>query len=853
MYLSLSNSRSWLLLSVTSGCMLGLFLTHPESLNRMPSDWVGPVLIPAAITALFLPLLGALRDRFLSPRRAVAFFVFPLLLLVIDHLVDFRIPFAVLGPVFTIGFLIAYLFHKSLLSNYSFSIRCLIPGEGLALTLGISGLLLYGRQAIVEPAAFYAISYLAASLLALACMVFYLFLVGGREKEELASKGMMGELTGFLISHGSARDAKLLLLFLFFFSMGGILVFEKGMSYLGSQPFGGPWSSLEVSPVFLMVMTAWGGVSAGRFMKTFGLKRTLTLSMIILPALLFSLTTSTRGLQVTLNSIAMAFVLGLSYVTTQTLIAGLLPRLKAGQGFGYFTLTLLLGIVAGHWLNQQALPYAELILFFVGLVLLQMVSISRAVKLAGQEHLARESELIDGEWEWQEHGPGGLARHTSFSRLIRFLARSITEIFFGNPRIIGREHLQVEHGGILVANHPNTFLDPLLVTAVAPGKIHYWAKSTLWKLPILGSILDRLGAIPIYRRQDSHGENKPDNRTSMSIASRKLNDGAFVLIFPEGVSEVGLSLKPLKTGAARLGFQALADGDWDNEAPIIPIGIDYAEPALFRSRVTIRIGEPVYLKEFRPVYEEDPRAAVVQATERVSEELKDLLPHLDEPELEGLVHRIHDLYGERVLQILNEEDETAARLAISDAVNHYQKMDPDTVYLFNQRISAYFAELERLGTPENHPPIPVRDLFRFMLGMFSVASFGLITNWIPYRLTGRVVEWFTSSRVWVATAKIGVGGIVFSVYYLIIGLMLYLLAGPMLASLILLAIIVSAFMALGAIDRFAFRFSQIKTLWQAFWTQDTNEDLDRMKVSLVQDLERFRESYEFYQARDTTW
>jgi uncharacterized protein involved in cysteine biosynthesis len=71
------------------------------------------------------------------------------------------------------------------------------------------------------------------------------------------------------------------------------------------------------------------------------------------------------------------------------------------------------------------------------------------------------------------------------------------------------------------------------------------------------------------------------------------------------------------------------------------------------------------------------------------------------------------------------------------------------------------------------------------------------------------------------------------------------------AWLTIMTVVISAFVALGSLDRFAFRFRQLKNIWQVFWTQDTNEDLEAMKVSLIQDLERFRESYAFYRSKET--
>jgi len=197
------------------------------------------------------------------------------------------------------------------------------------------------------------------------------------------------------------------------------------------------------------------------------------------------------------------------------------------------------------------------------------------------------------------------------------------------------------------------------------------------------------------------------------------------------------------------------------------------------------------------------------------------------------------------------EDPTEARKAISAAVNHYQRVDPDTVYLFSERLEIYERERERMATPENHPPIPLRSALKILASLFSPASLGLLINWIPYHLTGRVVSVFGAEPVWMATTKLGFGALIFTLWYGLLWFLSNLIAGPLISSVLVILAAYAAFLAMGAMDRFAFRFRQLRMVWQLIWTQDTNDDLEEMRLSLIQDLERFRESYAFYHAKET--
>ena len=843
------DTWSWALFSIFLGIQLGLLVVLWEKRSQWPWETLNRTLIGCAVFALTLPLSGALADllRLRGPATAL-WGGLSWLWLVIHRFVPLS------NVVFTVVFL-GLLFHaaaahKSLLMDFSFKTADRLSGRGLAFTLGMMALLLWIQKWIGLSSFTFGLFALSALVL----LVFFTISVINDPPllEKPDRRGLVRELSGYLKACIHGNDLGRLLLFTATLAAGGAVLLLRILSRLAAGPV---TITLDYLPVILLIAAAWGGLTVHRFLLGMGFKRSLTLGLVVLTILSGAVNMAHAPLEFFVLALLTMFFGAITLAAGSRLLLHLTDPSRSAQTTAYFYLSLLMGVAATVPLLRiwpwQYYGVCGLLIFILSWCFLQSVNLARfAVS-------AENKGLRDLEWDWPSP-PGDqrktslkrLSRHDLVSRAAQWLARFLAEIFFGNLKIIGREKLRLDGGVIFVSNHPNTFLDPLLITALAPGKLHYWAKSTLWNVPVLGGILDQLGAIPVYRRQDFEQDQNSGNRQAFEAAVKKLGQSAHILIFPEGVSQPGLSLKPIKTGAARLALQTMEAQGWEQDLTIVPLGLDYAEPPLFRTHVTVRVGEPVRLRDFRDMYEEDPHKAALCITEQLSEGLKHLLPHLNEPDLETLVHRVHRLYGERVLQILGQEDETSARLAISNAVNHYQDMDPDTVYLFNERMATYFQERRRLSTPENHPPIPVRDMWRILTSLFSFASFGLVANWVPYRLTGRFVGLFSVAPVWLATAKLGIGMLVFSVYYGLIGLMIYLRLGPLVAGLTVLAMAVSALIALGAMERFDFRFRQLKTLWQAFWTQDTNDDLEEMKVSLIQDLERFRENYAFFREKE---
>ena len=162
--------------------------------------------------------------------------------------------------------------------------------------------------------------------------------------------------------------------------------------------------------------------------------------------------------------------------------------------------------------------------------------------------------------------------YRSYRRYYR-LARFFIGIFY-RIAVIGLE--TVPDGAALVCSNHSSNIDPFLI-AFAFGinrHMHIIAKAELFRIPVISSILRKLGMISV-------------DRGTLDLAVVKtslgyLKGGEKVLIFPEGTrtsEDDGISAK---IGAIKLSERA--------GVPIIPVFMPRKKP-LFR-KVTINIGEP---------------------------------------------------------------------------------------------------------------------------------------------------------------------------------------------------------------------------------------------------------------------
>lgn len=189
----------------------------------------------------------------------------------------------------------------------------------------------------------------------------------------------------------------------------------------------------------------------------------------------------------------------------------------------------------------------------------------------------------------------------------------------------GMEHIPAEGGAILVANH-HSEADPLVVAHYvydAGRWPQFLAKSTLFKVAVLGPFLRAVRQIPVYR-------GTADAARALDDATTAVRHGDAVIIYPEGTTPKQGPLWPRrgKTGVARLW---VATG-----APVIPV-VSWGAQEMFdprtrrlrlrpRTPVTVVAGPPIDLSAWR---DEPPTAATLQKiTDVIMERLREMLTEL---------------------------------------------------------------------------------------------------------------------------------------------------------------------------------------------------------------------------------
>ena len=173
--------------------------------------------------------------------------------------------------------------------------------------------------------------------------------------------------------------------------------------------------------------------------------------------------------------------------------------------------------------------------------------------------------------------------------ILRGWARAAMVLYTSRVAIHGRENALLHSPTILACNHPNSFLDAVMMGVFHHRPVHFLARGDAFRKPRAARILRSLGAIPIHRLSEGREHlhlNDDTFRECISI----LKEGGTVLIFSEGLSEHRPGVRPLRKGTARLAWMAWHEEGLRNVV-VQPVGFCYHSYTALPKRVDISYGQ----------------------------------------------------------------------------------------------------------------------------------------------------------------------------------------------------------------------------------------------------------------------
>lgn len=179
-------------------------------------------------------------------------------------------------------------------------------------------------------------------------------------------------------------------------------------------------------------------------------------------------------------------------------------------------------------------------------------------------------------------------------RCLKIMARLALPVFC-RKLVINKPPILKSKGPLLLAsNHPNSFLDAVILDLLFEQPVWSLARGDAFKGKLISRILASLNILPVYRTSEGV-ENLSENYKTFDACIRIFKQNGVILIFSEGKCINEWHLRPLKKGTARLAIKA-----WEDNIPlrVLPVGINYSSFKRFGKNIILNFGEIISKDDF---------------------------------------------------------------------------------------------------------------------------------------------------------------------------------------------------------------------------------------------------------------
>lgn len=278
---------------------------------------------------------------------------------------------------------------------------------------------------------------------------------------------------------------------------------------------------------------------------------------------------------------------------------------------------------------------------------------------------------------------------------------------------------------VLAANHPNSFLDAILLASLFRHPVYSLARGDAFVSGFVRRILASLYMMPVYRISEGK-KNIKHNYHTFDKVHELLKLDKIVLIFSEGRCVNEWHLRPLMKGTARISMLA-----WEEGIPlkVLPVGINYSSFRHFGKSVKINFGNIITADEFSGRNGKD----ILAFNDRLQKELSQLvfeIPQNDVASRRRIFEKRNDPWIKSLLLIpaaigylLNAPFYYAAHAIIRNRANgHYDSIMVGIMFLFYPLYVVLFASIVVAITQSWYALLLIPGMFLLSLAVVQARS-----------------------------------------------------------------------------------------------------------------------------------
>jgi glycerol-3-phosphate O-acyltransferase / dihydroxyacetone phosphate acyltransferase len=283
-----------------------------------------------------------------------------------------------------------------------------------------------------------------------------------------------------------------------------------------------------------------------------------------------------------------------------------------------------------------------------------------------------------------------------FHSALKIILKTAVRAYYRRIDLKGLERIPGGKPVVLACNHPNAFMDAIVVAVFLERPPYFLARSDAFNTPLKNWLLSKLNLMPIYRIQEGADQLHKNTETFQKCASL-LSKNATILMFPEGVCVQERRLRKLRKGLGRIVFGAEEVSSFQLNSCIVPLGINYTRPSKFNGDLVIKAGKAIEVADFIEDYKTDKARAMNSFTSKVEKEMARqvvIIPDLEDDELMGLIDQ---LYEQEKKPRPSAFECFKASQEISENLKHL-KLSNNSAYLeIRKRTLSYFNVLSQEG------------------------------------------------------------------------------------------------------------------------------------------------------------
>lgn len=353
-----------------------------------------------------------------------------------------------------------------------------------------------------------------------------------------------------------------------------------------------------------------------------------------------------------------------------------------------------------------------------------------------------------------------------FYRFLQGLVWVSFKLYFRRIVFINKERLSFKGPMLVISNHPNTLMDPLVALYRVSEQCFLLANYSLFKHPVSNAILSTLYCIPIRRVNDVTEGEPLRNEEAFRRCDEHLIAGGNIYIAVEGNSFPERRIREIKTGVSRIAFSAEIQKDFELNLRILPIVMTYFEPLKFWQDVRVEVGEPISVDSWREAYMQNPRQTITDLTDAIEKKMIDMTIHCQSAKEDNFLKKI-----EKLLQSdnnLNVEEHYQRSRKVLQYLHNWQGRDITSYEHFQQEVRQYFTTLNALKIADvntqnstNRLPLSIIKI----IGGFPIFLYGFIANFAPAWVSDKLVKWLKFDVSYDTTVRYTAGLILFPLFW----------------------------------------------------------------------------------------